>query len=82
MQICRLKAIWFGPCPDQPLLYLEEKFVEISPAPPNRGERLEPSAAKAEDGKAVEKAYGPPLARHQPSTAGLFALREGPLEAG
>jgi hypothetical protein len=35
-----LKAIWFGRHLYQPLLYLESKIVEISPAPLNKGERL------------------------------------------
>jgi hypothetical protein len=35
-----LKAIWFGRHLYQPLLYLDSKIVEISPAPLNKGERL------------------------------------------
>jgi hypothetical protein len=35
-----LKAIWFGRHLYQPLLYLDSKLVEISPAPLNKGERL------------------------------------------
>ena len=35
-----LKAIWFGRHLYQPLLYLDSKVVEISPAPLNKGERL------------------------------------------
>ena len=35
-----LKAIWFGRHLYQPLLYLHEKIVEISPVPLNKGERL------------------------------------------
>lgn len=34
-----LKAIWFGRHLYQPLLYLHEKIVEISPVPLNKGER-------------------------------------------
>jgi hypothetical protein len=34
-----LKAIWFGRHLYQPLLYLQEKIVEISPVPLNKGER-------------------------------------------
>ena len=34
-----LKAIWFGAHLYQPLLYLDTKIVEISPAPLNKGER-------------------------------------------
>lgn len=34
-----LKAIWFGQHLYQPLLYLQEKIVEISPVPLNKGER-------------------------------------------
>jgi hypothetical protein len=34
-----MKAIWFGRHLYQPLLYLEQKIVEISPAPLNKGER-------------------------------------------
>jgi len=34
-----MKAIWFGKHLYQPLLYLDSKIVEISPAPLNRGER-------------------------------------------
>lgn len=34
-----LKAIWFGQHLYQPLLYLQEKIVEISPIPLNKGER-------------------------------------------
>lgn len=35
-----LKALWFGRHLYQPLLYLQEKVVEISPVPLNKGERL------------------------------------------
>jgi len=35
-----LKAIWFGRHLYEPLLYLDSKIVEISPAPLNKGERL------------------------------------------
>ena len=35
-----MKAIWFGSHLYQPLLYLDSKIVEISPAPLNKGERL------------------------------------------
>jgi hypothetical protein len=35
-----MKAIWFGQHLYEPLLYLDQKIVEISPAPLNRGERL------------------------------------------
>jgi len=35
-----MKAIWFGRHLYQPLLYLDQKIVEISPAPLNKGERL------------------------------------------
>ena len=35
-----LKAIWFGKHLYQPLLYLNTKIVEISPAPLNKGERM------------------------------------------
>ena len=35
-----LKTIWFGRHLYQPLLYLDSKIVEISPAPLNKGERL------------------------------------------
>ncbi len=35
-----MKAIWFGRHLYQPLLYLDSKVVEISPAPLNKGERL------------------------------------------
>jgi hypothetical protein len=34
-----MKALWFGSHLYQPLLYLESKVVEISPAPLNKGER-------------------------------------------
>jgi hypothetical protein len=34
-----LKTIWFGRHLYQPLLYLQEKIVEISPVPLNKGER-------------------------------------------
>ncbi len=34
-----LKAIWFGRHLHQPLLYLDESIVEISPTPLNKGER-------------------------------------------
>jgi hypothetical protein len=34
-----IKAIWFGRHLYQPLLYLHEKIVEITPVPLNRGER-------------------------------------------
>ncbi len=34
-----LKAIWFGRHLYQPLLYLDQNIVEISPAPLNKGER-------------------------------------------
>ena len=34
-----MKAIWFGRHLYQPLLYLDQKIVEISPAPLNKGER-------------------------------------------
>ena len=34
-----MKAIWFGRHLYQPLLYLDTKIVEISPAPLNKGER-------------------------------------------
>ena len=34
-----LKAIWFGQHLYQPLLYLDQKIVEISPVPLNKGER-------------------------------------------
>jgi hypothetical protein len=34
-----MKAIWFGRHLYQPLLYLDQNIVEISPAPLNRGER-------------------------------------------
>ena len=34
-----LKAIWFGRHLYQPLLYLDERIVEISPVPLNKGER-------------------------------------------
>ena len=34
-----LKAVWFANHLYQPLLYLDTKFVEISPAPLNKGER-------------------------------------------
>lgn len=34
-----MKAIWFGQHLYQPLLYLDRKVVEISPAPLNQGER-------------------------------------------
>ena len=34
-----MKAIWFGQHLYQPLLYLDTKIVEISPAPLNKGER-------------------------------------------
>lgn len=34
-----IKAIWFGRHLYQPLLYLQEKIVEISPVPLNKGER-------------------------------------------
>lgn len=34
-----LKAIWFGRHLHQPLLYLDENIVEISPTPLNKGER-------------------------------------------
>ena len=34
-----MKAIWFGKHLYQPLLYLDTKVVEISPAPLNKGER-------------------------------------------
>jgi hypothetical protein len=34
-----LKAIWFGRHLYQPLLYLQEKIVQISPVPLNKGER-------------------------------------------
>jgi len=35
-----MKAVWFGKHLYQPLLYLDSKVVEISPAPLNKGERL------------------------------------------
>lgn len=35
-----MKAIWFGQHLYQPLLYLDTKVVEISPAPLNKGERM------------------------------------------
>jgi hypothetical protein len=35
-----MKAIWFGRHLYQPLLYLEQHIVEISPVPLNKGERL------------------------------------------
>ena len=35
-----LKAIWFGRHLYEPLLYLDENIVEISPVPLNKGERL------------------------------------------
>jgi hypothetical protein len=35
-----MKAIWFGQHLYQPLLYLDQKIVEISPVPLNKGERL------------------------------------------
>ena len=35
-----LKAIWFGKHLYQPLLYLNTKIVELSPAPLNKGERM------------------------------------------
>ena len=35
-----MKAIWFGQHLYQPLLYLDSKVAEISPAPLNKGERL------------------------------------------
>src|SRR5690606_32243511 len=35
-----IKAVWFGSHLYQPLLYLDSKVVEISPAPLNKGERL------------------------------------------
>ena len=35
-----LKAIWFGRHLYEPLLYLDNKIVEISPVPLNKGERL------------------------------------------
>ena len=35
-----MKAVWFGQHLYQPLLYLDDKIVEISPAPLNKGERL------------------------------------------
>jgi hypothetical protein len=34
-----MKAIWFGHHLYEPLLYLDQKIVEISPAPLNKGER-------------------------------------------
>ncbi len=34
-----MKAVWFGQHLYQPLLYLDRKVVEISPAPLNKGER-------------------------------------------
>jgi hypothetical protein len=34
-----LKAIWFGRHLYQPLLYMQEKVVEVTPVPLNRGER-------------------------------------------
>jgi type III restriction/modification enzyme restriction subunit len=36
----RMKAIWFGRHLYEPLLYLDQNIVEISPAPLNKGERL------------------------------------------
>jgi hypothetical protein len=35
-----LKALWFGRHLYEPLLYLDQKIVEISPVPLNKGERL------------------------------------------
>jgi hypothetical protein len=35
-----LKAVWFGKHLYEPLLHLESRIVEISPAPLNKGERL------------------------------------------
>ena len=35
-----MKAIWFGKHLYEPLLYLNSKIVEISPAPLNKGERM------------------------------------------
>lgn len=35
-----MKALWFGQHLYQPLLYLDSKVVDISPAPLNKGERL------------------------------------------
>ena len=35
-----MKAIWFGRHLYEPLLYLDTKIVEISPAPLNKGERM------------------------------------------
>jgi hypothetical protein len=35
-----LKTIWFGQHLYQPLLYLEQNIIEISPAPLNKGERM------------------------------------------
>ncbi|MDF1552466.1 MAG: DEAD/DEAH box helicase family protein [Deferrisomatales bacterium] len=34
-----IKAVWFGPHLYQPLLYLEQKVVEVTPVPLNKGER-------------------------------------------
>ena len=34
-----MKAIWFGRHLYEPLLYLDQKIVEISPVPLNKGER-------------------------------------------
>jgi excisionase family DNA binding protein len=48
-----LKAVWFGRHLYQPLLYLDSKVVEISPAPLNKGERL-----FVEDLKAFHDGHG------------------------
>ena len=34
-----MKAIWFGRHLYEPLLYVDQKIVEISPVPLNKGER-------------------------------------------
>ncbi len=49
-----MKAIWFGKHLYQPLLYLDSKIVEISPAPLNKGERMFVEDLKAfHDGNAI-----------------------------
>lgn len=48
-----MKAVWFGQHLYEPLLHLQEKIVEISPAPLNKGERR-----FVEDLKAFHDAHG------------------------
>ncbi|RWM14889.1 MAG: DEAD/DEAH box helicase, partial [Mesorhizobium sp.] len=49
-----MKAIWFGQHLYEPLLYLDQKIVEVSPVPLNKGERILVDDVKAYHDGATE----------------------------